>query len=1160
MEDKKSPPVDLRQSQVETSPGHLVPLTAATAITPVFPSSLTKEPEFPVKNWDRYEFLGFLGEGGMGKVFLARDRQLHREVAIKFVRVENGRIHLRFMIEARAQARVDHEHVCKVFEVGEVEGKIFIAMQHIAGKSLDQAASELSLEQKVVAIRDAARGVHEAHRVGIIHRDLKPSNIMVERGEDGTLRTFVMDFGLAKEWNQDITETGSVLGTPSFMSPEQARGEVSKLDRRADIYSLGAALYHVVTGRLPVTGSNALEILSAIGSADIPPMRALSMDIPKDLEAITLKCLEKDRSKRYDSAKAFADDLDRFLAGEPVLARPTGLWYRIQRKLRKHKQLTAVGMTAVVMMLITTGVAIKTRRDAGRRERLTQRFTESVARIESVARYSALAPLHDIRPDLKGVQTQMAQLQTDMDEAGYLARGPGNYALGRGYLTLDDAEKAREHLQMAWDAGYRESRAAYALAAVMGRQYQEKLLEAERISSKDQREARLKELESTLRAPTLAYLRLVRGSDAPSPGYLQALVALYEGRPDEALERLKTLEDDQPWFYEAPLLRGSIHQARAWKRWNQGDRDGAQSDFEAGRRDLTAAAISGRSVPAVYAARAGLELNVMFMEQYGQGRVAPAFDQGMAAVNTALAAQADHAPSLILQSYLLGVLSGFKIDHGENASGLVEQAVAVAQKAVEAGPARADARIALGKAYYQWGNARADQNLDPTDQLAKGLQALDSLAPEKRDYTVENHLGLIHQTWSDFDSQHGGDTSAHLNGAIAAYERATRMEPHLLPAWINLATCLQQRAALPRTSDPEGDLEKALKVLDHAHSLNPKHFVPYYVRGKVLYDLALRRRDQGGDPAPELARSLDANHQGLAINPGIPHLHNGLGVAFFEMARAAWESGKDPMPLLAQAQAAYRQAIKVAPSQVYGYSNIGDILLWKARWGGSAEAGQALREAEEANRKALKVSPGNLTTLANQGRISAVRIELTLRAGEDPNRLLLEGEAALATALAQAPRAQAALQYLGELRAAATRWKALHARASRQDFEQAAKAFKNSLEVVPEHQETLLAFAHLELDRAEWEMATGQNAGPSLTESRKALDRILKVRPRWGEALALQGGLNLAEAEGLPPEARSPKAKEALQNFTEAFSLNSHLVGEWKPIAERARRWSKAPT
>ena len=1157
MEDNKPPPVDLRQSLVETFPGHVVPVTAATAVSPAFPSSSTKEPEFPVKNWDRYEFLGFLGEGGMGKVFLARDRQLHREVAIKFVRIDDGRIHLRFMIEARAQARVDHEHVCKVFEVGEVEGKFFIAMQHITGKPLDQAAMELSLEQKVMVVRDATRGVHEAHRVGIIHRDLKPSNIMVERGKDGSLRTFVMDFGLAKEWNQDITETGSVLGTPSYMSPEQARGEVSKLDRRSDIYSLGATLYQVVAGRPPVIGSNALEILSAIGSADVPTMRALSLDIPKDLEAITLKCLEKDRSKRYDSAKALADDLDRFLAGETVLARPTGLWYRIQRKLRKHKQLTAVGAAALVIVLMATGVTIKTRRDAGHRERLTQRFTESVARIESTARYSALAPLHDIRPDLKAVGAQMVQLRTDMDEAGPLAKGPGNYALGRGYLTLDDVEKAREHLQMAWDAGYRESRAAYALAVVMGRQYQEKLLEAERISSKDQREARLKELESTLRAPTLAYLRQVKGADAPSPGYLQALVALYEGRPDEALERLKTLENDQPWFYEAPLLRGSIHQARAWKRWNQGDRDGALSDFEAGRRDLEAAAVSGRSVPTVYAARAGLELNAMFMEQYGQGHVEPAYDQGMAAVSTALAAQADHVPSLILQSSLLGMLSGVKTDHGQEAAGLAEQAVAAARKAVEAGPSRADARIALGQAYYEWGNVNTNTNQDPTEQLSRGMQAFESLSPEKRDYTVENHLGLINQAWSDFENQHGRDSSAHLNGAIAAYERATQMEPHLLPAWINLGTCLQLRAEIPGAPRAREDLQAALKVLEQAHTLNPKHFVPYFVKGKVLYDLALLTRDQGGDPVPDLQRSIEVCRQGIAINPGIPHLHNGMGMAFFELARAAWESGKDPAPLLAKAQSAYGQAIKVAPEQVYGHANLGDLMLWKARRSGGAGAEQALKEAEAANKKALTVSPGNPLTLANVGRVCAARIELAVRADEDPNNLLLKGETALAKALAQDPRARYALQYLGELRSASARRKAFHGRASQKDFELAAKAFRHSLEVAPDHQETLLALAHLELDRAEWERTTGKDASPSLLESHKALDRILKVRPRWGEALALQGGLSLAEAEGLPPAARGPKAKEALRNFKEAFALNSHLVREWQPMAERAQRWGK---
>src|SRR5664279_5881832 len=296
MADPRDLPPDPLLSQAETFAGD-----ASAFQSPPRSPRTTQVPEFPVQDWDRYEFLGFLGQGGMGMVFRARDRRLGREVAIKFVRLDEDRHVDRFMVEARAQARVDHEHVCKVFEVGEVEGRVFIAMQHIVGASLD-AAPGLSLEQKVIVLRDAARGVHEAHRVGIIHRDLKPSNIMVERTEDGACRTFVMDFGLAREWNQDVTETGSVLGTPAYMSPEQARGEVSRLDRRTDVYSLGATLYHITTGRPPFAGANALEILSAIASADAPPMRSLRLDIPRDLEAITLKCLEKERSRRYDSA------------------------------------------------------------------------------------------------------------------------------------------------------------------------------------------------------------------------------------------------------------------------------------------------------------------------------------------------------------------------------------------------------------------------------------------------------------------------------------------------------------------------------------------------------------------------------------------------------------------------------------------------------------------------------------------------------------------------------------------------------------------------------------------------------------------------------------------------------------------------------------------
>ena len=1139
--------MDPQLSQAETFAGD-----ESAFQSPPRHSRTTQAPDFPVQDWDRYEFLGFLGQGGMGMVFLARDRKLGRDVAIKFVRMDEERHLERFLVEARAQARVNHEHVCKVFEVGEVEGKVFIAMQHIEGKSLD-AAPGLSLEQKVIVLRDAARGVHEAHRVGIIHRDLKPSNIMVERTEDGTCRTFVMDFGLAREWNQDVTETGSVLGTPAYMSPEQARGEVSRLDRRTDVYSLGATLYHITTGRPPFAGANALEILSAIASAELPPMRSLRLDIPRDLEAITLKCLEKERARRYDSAKALADDLDRFLAGEPVLARRAGLIYRTHRRFMRHKALAITGTVALALVLLALGSAFKTRRDAGRREHLAQQFTESMARIESMARYSALSPLHDIRPDLKAVQVHMARLQADMKQAGTIANGPGHYALGRGYLTLDEDVKAREHLQMAWDAGYREPRVAYALAVALGRQYQEKLLEAERFPTATQRESRRKDIESKLRDPALAFLRQAKGSDAPSPAYLEALMAFYEGRLDEALGRLKALGDDLPWFYEAPLLRGSLIQARAWRHWNQGEREAALADFEAGRRDLATAATSGRSAPVVHAAMAELELNALIMEKYGQGRVEATFTRGMAAVDVALRAQPDHVSSLILKAALLGHLADARINRGENADELVQQAVQAASHAVEAEPGRADARSSLGQAYYQWGSARLDQNLDPTDQLVRGLQALESLSPEKRDYTVENHLGLIHQTWSDFEAQRGGNITAHLSGAITAYERATQMDPQLLPAWINLGTCLQQRATLPKSAHAEEDLQAAQKVLARARTLNPSHFVPCYVEGKVHYSLALIKRNQGENPEPDLQRSIAAYRRGVVINAGVPHLHNGLGQAQLQLAHAAWDTGKDPLPPLAQAQDAYQRAIRVAPKQAFGYLNLGDLLLWKARWEQGSRPLQTLQDAGVILHRALALAPNQIGVLATLGQLEAVRVETILRSGGDPTSSYRHGEAALSKVLALNPQDPESLLYLGELRSANLRWKALQGRGDGPAFDLARMPFAKALEVAPESQEAMLAMARLYWIRAGWEQSTGQDPGPSLAQGQSLLTRVMKLRPQWGEAFALRGGLYLVEAKSLPSNLRDAKATEAIRAFEAAFALNRNLIREWKPLAERAK-------
>jgi serine/threonine-protein kinase len=201
------------------------------------------ESALPPSLRERYEDIRLLGEGGMGTVYRGRDKRLGRLVALKLLRRADPDLARRLLQEARAQARVQHEQVCRVYEAGEADGEPFIAMQYIEGQALDRAKERMTLEQKVKVIREVAAALHEAHRIGLVHRDIKPGNILVETGEDGAFKPYIADFGLARDVSQEgQTMTGAVLGTPAFMAPEQARGEVRSLDRRTDVYSLGATL------------------------------------------------------------------------------------------------------------------------------------------------------------------------------------------------------------------------------------------------------------------------------------------------------------------------------------------------------------------------------------------------------------------------------------------------------------------------------------------------------------------------------------------------------------------------------------------------------------------------------------------------------------------------------------------------------------------------------------------------------------------------------------------------------------------------------------------------------------------------------------------------------------------------------------------------------
>ena len=309
-----------------------------------------------------YRIIGELGRGGMGVVYKARQVGLKRMVALKMVLAgaHAGAVQLgRFQLEAEAVARLQHPNIVQIHEIGESGGLPYLSLEFINGGPLDRQIAGKPQPPRDAAqlVETLARAMHFAHGHRIVHRDLKPANILMT--EDGVPK--ITDFGLAKnieEIDSSQTRSGTIMGTPSYMAPEQARGEIHNIGPHSDLYSLGAILYELVTGRPPFVGATAVDTVVQVMNLEAVPPGQLRPDLPRDLATICMKCLQKDPARRYASCFELAEDLHRFLAGEVIRARPVGYPEMFARWCRRNPGIA--GLTAATFLLLVAGVVVST--------------------------------------------------------------------------------------------------------------------------------------------------------------------------------------------------------------------------------------------------------------------------------------------------------------------------------------------------------------------------------------------------------------------------------------------------------------------------------------------------------------------------------------------------------------------------------------------------------------------------------------------------------------------------------------------------------------------------------------------------------------------------------------------------------------------------------